>query len=462
MKRTQRQREQIIQLEDERMLAKRETYLRRVNPIKQLSAAELELTIPYRRRKIWLHVVSFAAVSHRWHKQLVQAKNVVMMTKMRRTAASTIQRIWRKWKWQHASKHTVVVYTWLRKCLWKILLRVRCRRKARHATILRQFMLHHSSESHATRNFKRVMMQWRNKVIRAQRTGVAFVNCNRARLQALAIWWDKIDYERQRQDRQQNGSEDGRRLTGRKESMRSIGSPPGSAGSKRKSSISMLGNMGEKLASMQMLLTPIEIQRLQQNVIQVVKIPKSIKMRLLMEFLTNARKDFRSKQQAYKEMILCASYAREVKLEEARAIVQSSANWDGTAEINRIMTRTGSIVINKSVHPPPCFLLFSDPNGHKTMETLVRRGVQLTLDADPELKALIAHQQELRLQSPHTSPRRPSVSFSGGGIQPSIAPSASPTLSPSPRYSILKKPTQSLLSSTPAIDRPTTPSTTPN
>ncbi|KAL3663033.1 hypothetical protein V7S43_011974 [Phytophthora oleae] len=147
---------------------------------------------------------------------------------------------------------------------------------------------------------------------------------------------------------------------------------------------------------------------------------------------------------------------REVKLEEARAIVQSSVHWDGTADNNRSTTRTGSITINKSAHPPPCLLLFSEPNGYKTMEALVRRGVQLTLEADPELKALITHQQEHRLQSPHTSPRRPSVSFSGAGVQLSAAPSASSSLSPSPRYSILKKSTQSLLPSTPAFDTPST------
>ncbi|KAL4141096.1 hypothetical protein PRNP1_014218 [Phytophthora ramorum] len=145
--------------------------------------------------------------------------------------------------------------------------------------------------------------------------------------------------------------------------------------------------MDEKLANMQMLLTPIELQRLQQTSVQVVKIPKSTKMRLLTEFLAEARKAFRQTQQAYKEMMLCASYAREVKLEEARAIVQSSNN--------RGITRTSSIT--RVAHPPPCFSLFSNPNGGKLMEALVRRGVQLTLDADPELRALVVRQQEHRL-----------------------------------------------------------------
>lgn len=172
MERTQRQREQLVQLEEERLAAKREAYLRRVNPTRQLSAAEHELTVRYRRRKIWLHVVAFAAVSHRWHEQLIQIKHLIAMAKAEGIAASIIQHIWRKWKWQHASKHTVVVYTWLRKCMWKLLLRIRCRRRTRHASLLQHFMLDHVTASHAKKNFNRVMILWRGKIIRAQKAGM--------------------------------------------------------------------------------------------------------------------------------------------------------------------------------------------------------------------------------------------------------------------------------------------------
>ncbi|KAF4030743.1 hypothetical protein GN244_ATG17438 [Phytophthora infestans] len=414
MERTHRHREQIIQLEDEKLAAKREAYLRKVNPDRQL-AAELEQTPRYRRRKLWLHVVSFAAISHRWHQQLVQTKHIMAMAKIEGVAACIIQKIWRKWKWQHASKHTVIVYTWLRKCLWKQLLRVRCRRKARNAALLRQFMLDQCTQCHAKKNFNRVMIQWRGKVIRAQKAGMSFINCNRARLHALSIWWDNMDHERQRMERQQNIDE--RRLSARKDSI--SGSAPGSAGKHRSraGSVAILGGMDEKLATMQMLITPVELQRLQQTTAHVVKIPK--------------RKEFRQQQQAYKEMIFCASYAREVKLEEARAIVQGSLTWDEATD-NRNNIPTGST--GKPVHSPPCFVLFSNPNGAKIMEELVRRGVQLALDADPELRALVARQQEHRVPTS----RRPSVSFSG-------ASAGSPSLSPSRRYSILKKPTQPLL-----------------
>jgi hypothetical protein len=103
-------------------------------------------------------------------------------------------------------------------------------------------------------------------------------------MQALSVWWDSVDHDRQRTDRQLNSNiDDGRRLAQRKDSVRSnVGSgAPGSAGAHRKSfsragSIALLGGMDEKLANMQMLLTPIELQRLQQTSVQVVKIPKRL------------------------------------------------------------------------------------------------------------------------------------------------------------------------------------------
>lgn len=433
MERTRHQRMQLLQLKDRRLVAKREQYLRRVNPSQISPSAEHEQAVRYRRRKIWLHVASLAVVSHRWHEQLVQSNDAKVKAKLRSIAASTIQRIWRKWKWQCASQHTVIVYTWLRKCLWKKLLELRCRRKARQVTLLLQFILDHCHVSRARRNINRLMLQWRRKVICAQRVSRSFVVCNRARLQALSIWFDNIDHERLRFDRQVNNEE--RRLTGRRDSINSnFASAPGSAGAHRSrtSSILAVGGMDEKRMNMQMLVTPIELQRLQQTSVQIVKIPKSIKWQLLTEFLAESRKQFQQQQRAYQEKIRCAVYAREVKLEEARAIVQGSMSWDKASDANISSSRSTSKAIQ-----PPSFFLYSDSNGAKRMEDVVRRGVQLTLDADPELRALIARQQEHRVQS---TQRRSSVSFLGAPLPPPAGLATSPTLSPLRRQSILKKP----------------------
>lgn len=55
----------------------------------------------------------------------------------------------------------------------------------------------------------------------------------------------------------------------------------------------------------------------------------SIKIRLLTELLTNARKDFRRRQQAYKEMMLCASYARLILFLTDKTMFEltNSLNW---------------------------------------------------------------------------------------------------------------------------------------
>ncbi|RLN52930.1 hypothetical protein BBJ28_00018707 [Nothophytophthora sp. Chile5] len=173
MEHTRRQREQLIQLENERLAAKLEAYQRRVDPSKRpLSDAELALTVRFRRRKMWLLVVSFAVASSRWHMQLTRAKSMQAIAKMQSKAAQTIQRLWRKWTMHYASKHTVAVTMCLRKCLWRLLLQIRCRRKAKHAMVLQHFMLDHFADSRETRNFNRIMFQWRGNVILAQKTGM--------------------------------------------------------------------------------------------------------------------------------------------------------------------------------------------------------------------------------------------------------------------------------------------------
>lgn len=181
-------------------------------------------------------------------------------------------------------------------------------------------------------------------------------------------------------------------------------------------------------------------------------------MRLLTQFLTEARKKFARKQQDYRDQMLCAAYAREVKLDEARAIVQSSVNWGDSGDTNRSVARAGSLM--KANHPPPCFSLFSDPNTAIAMEALVRHGVQLTLEGDPELRSLVTRQQEHRMQTQHPnqpSPRRPSVSFSGAAVLSFVATS-SPLPSSSPRTSILKK---SPLPPSLLADKPATPTPRP-
>lgn len=173
MERTRCQRERLTQHNEARLEAQWADYQRRVQPKKKpLSEAELALTAKYRRRRMWLLVVAFILVSTRWQRRLQTMKQFIRLQNQQTKAARTIQRLWRKWKWRHASKHTVLIYTWLRKCLWKLMFNVRCRRKARMGTILQRFMVDNFSGSRETRNFNCMMLKWRGKVIRSQRLGM--------------------------------------------------------------------------------------------------------------------------------------------------------------------------------------------------------------------------------------------------------------------------------------------------
>jgi hypothetical protein len=349
-----------------------------------------------RRQRLWLTAVAFASATGKMHAQLVHTKVLLQVAKVHNRAARVIQRLWRKWKWQNASRHTVVIYSWLRRCLWKLLFRVRVTRKRRCATLLQRFMVDNFSGSRETRNFNHMMAKWRGKVIHAQRLGLDFVLCSRARMQALSLCWDVVDHERQRSERQRpQAGDDGdatsrysskrpsssasntsssssgalRRVTfrpPRKESSAvvetalALPNSPSSAGtsgtmgerwSTRRSSIVMLqlDAVDDKLAAMQQLMTPVELQRVQNQSQRVIRVPKrfaawflpacpsgphthrpprarSIKMRLLYEYLVVSRREYMKQLRAYREHIACASYAMYVPIATALRLLRDDTH----------------------------------------------------------------------------------------------------------------------------------------
>lgn len=135
------------------------------------------------------------------------------------------------------------------------------------------------------------------------------MQCTRARLHALSLWWDRLDHERQRSERQQHerflpteekedewtamlhsrkfvkrASQWGFSINSSTTSLHSSsstvlnnnnnGNNPRNSKSNAGGTISQLEHMDEKLTTMQQVLTPFEIQRLQQNAYHVVRIPK--------------------------------------------------------------------------------------------------------------------------------------------------------------------------------------------
>ncbi|GLE01925.1 hypothetical protein PINS_up010763 [Pythium insidiosum] len=155
-----------------------------------------------------------------------------------------------------------------------------------------------------------------------------------------------------------------------------------------KSTRQLLDQMDERLTTMQQVLTPFEIQRLQQHAFHVVKVPRAIKMRLLLEHLRAVRKDFIVRFSAFHEQLTRASYTREVRLVDARAIVQSGTSWD-----HWLSDGSGA---GDTKPCKPIFQLFSGDKQRRLMEELVRRGVQLTLDGDPEQRAIVERQRQQR------------------------------------------------------------------
>uniref|UniRef100_K3X0W3 Uncharacterized protein n=1 Tax=Globisporangium ultimum (strain ATCC 200006 / CBS 805.95 / DAOM BR144) TaxID=431595 RepID=K3X0W3_GLOUD len=421
MARNKRQREQLVRVTEARLEARRLTYQLRVaacakhhsssiSPASAVvdnpphSAEERARALGVRRHKVWLVTVAFAVVTAAWAAKFASNKHLVRIAAQHARAAQTIQRRWRAWKWCHASTPSVVLCTRLRRCLWKLLFNVRCRRKVRLATLLQRFMVDQCSGSRETRNFNRMMVKWRSNVIRSQRSSRDFVMCTRARLHALAMWWDRIDHERQRQERHAHE----RRLVEQPSAQR-VGSLPGAAitttsaarPSTRNSNsgtLLQLESMNEKLTSLQQVLTPIEIQRLQQHAFHVVRIAKSVKMQLLHEYLALARKEFTRRLTQYTEQRHCASYTRKVRLDDARAIVQNSLSW-GSLMLDRYVgpatsssndTSSSVVCVRR-----PVLALFAGTAARQRMEELVRRSVQLTLERDAEQRAVVERQRQV-------------------------------------------------------------------
>ncbi|DAZ97092.1 TPA: hypothetical protein N0F65_001276, partial [Lagenidium giganteum] len=408
--RVKRQRELLMRREEERLDAKLAIYRRRVQGkfgdargSGQNDGVLLAQSLALRRTKTWLVVVISFSIAVKWRQAMHRMKHLLLAERMQTKAACTIQRIYRRWKWQHASKHTIVVYTWLRKCLWKLLLRLRIRRKIKHANLLRRFMLDHLTESRETRNFNRMMVRWRSNVIHSQRLGMNFVQCTHARMYALSLWFDTLDHERQRQERQLHERAN---VTDEKEAewnamihnrkLTRGASPAKKDDSDAGATKYMIDQMDERLTSMQQLMTPIELQRLHHKSYHIVRIPKAIKHKLLQEFLRAGRQEYIHALSRYHEQVLCATYSREVKLDDARAIVQNAATWDA-------LLSTGQI--GPARVQPPVFKLYSGERMRRQMEELVFRGVQLTLESDVEQRVLVERQKTRRTSVDHTHAR---------------------------------------------------------
>lgn len=152
----------------------------------------------------------------------------------------------------------------------------------------------------------------------------------------------------------------------------------------------------------------------------------SIKTQLLYEFLMTTRKDYIKRLTQYHEQRLCASFTRyallalagartvalpdtrsldshvcacasahsEVRLDDARAIVQNSLSWGSLINDRQAGGATSASSGTGVRLQPPIFELFA--NALRKMEELVKRGVQLTLERDHEQRYVVERQRQQR------------------------------------------------------------------
>lgn len=113
----------------------------------------------------------------------------------------------------------------------------------------------------------------------------------------------------------------------------------------------------------------------------------------------------------FHEQRLCASFTRAVRLDDARAIVQNSLSWGSLLGDQRPSSGGTNAGTNKKARLAqlkPMFELFAGERLRKRMDELLKRGVQLTLERDPEQRVVVERQQQQRLSRDLNSGLRPS------------------------------------------------------
>lgn len=144
-------------------------------------------------------------------------------------------------------------------------------------------------------------------------------------------------------------------------------------------------------------------------------------MQLLQEHLTTARKEYMTHLTEFHEQRLCASFTREVRLDDARAIVQNSLSRGsrlgdqrpssgGTNSGTDTNSGTNNSKKLQMAQLKPMVELFAGERLRKRMEELLKKGVQLTLERDPEQRVVVERQQQHRLAMDFSGGLRPGSS----------------------------------------------------
>ncbi|ETV96892.1 hypothetical protein H310_10168 [Aphanomyces invadans] len=340
--------------------------------------------------RLWLQVIVAVVIATTWRRRMEVEKSRKSIEFRQITAVCLIQRVWRRKVHLSNSKAMLQIILKTRQILWSLTFKILCKKKAKAGSVLRRFLVDYFNGSSETGNFRVMMARWRWRVIHAQRASKAFLNCSRARMTALSLLWDNADRERQRTEKlhlQQSktvvvmpGNSQAADAT--ENGHLSITRRILRVGIQEES----LTEMEQQLSLMQTMLTPIEFQRMQHHAYHVVRIPKSIKVKLLTQYLAAKRADNIRAVQEYFAHVLSNTSSRQVQVNDARTIVQNGA-W-GT-----LMGGPTGILDPKAKLGYPVFTLYSK-NTSEEIRKLIQEGIALTLEQDPEQRRLVETQRQ--------------------------------------------------------------------
>ncbi|KAH9135751.1 hypothetical protein AeRB84_018902 [Aphanomyces euteiches] len=380
-----------MQLEEERIFRMEQLDRRARKLHEQRRHVALETQV-----KGWLRVVVTVCVVENWHDRMRREKKRKLIELKEHAAACRIQRVWRYKLHVTNSKAMLQIILKTRQILWSLTFKasLHCKKMAKGGNVLRRFMLDYFNGNSETGNFRVMMARWRWRVIHAQRVSKAFLSCGRARLAVLSQMWDNADRDRQRMEKlhlQQN------------KTVVSDETPAAATARRVRAGDDTIGDMAQQLSAMQTMLTPIEFQRMQMHANHVVRIPKSIKMKLLVQYLSKRRAQHVVDVKEYIARAMASSNTRQVRVSDALAIVQTGA-W-----IANVAEKPSQRKSSKLDYP--VFQLYSKATADD-MKTLIQEGIRLTLEQDPEQRRLVETQRQGAMEG---SPFKRRLSVFAGG-----------------------------------------------
>ena len=140
------------------------------------------------RQQIMIRTIIVASAMHRWLRQVPVAE--FRRHRSLEDAATKIQTAWKKEMFARKAFEATKVNKLLHSCGlgWRIRLYARCSRRALYARVVRSFLSDMSKHP-----WTYVLFKFRSRILNAQTLMRSFIDCKRARLEALEESWVKLE-----------------------------------------------------------------------------------------------------------------------------------------------------------------------------------------------------------------------------------------------------------------------------